>query len=484
MPLVDVGAASQSSNAHDSGSDSGGSRSSSPLSQVQSSSASSNDSSSSSSSNDGAEDPSRLKLAEYLELEARRARTSKARAAAIAGKAARRLAKHAILDFPEHPAQDFRDDVKGTNTLMGPGAHRPRRLRLLVSYLKAWGCQLANFVQSRAVGANRVSHCLTTSIVDDCNMRLSAPPPGVHQWVVSRVTAVMNNCQTLIFGGLDGDYRAFPVYTPLVCLPRSDCRTLCQEFIGRLLAFLGEVPKRFHQFFIPSNLTENIPIQALAMCSDALATNAAVVKEIRTAVHAKHQANGSSKVVFPFLAVFCAIHQLALARKSIVYGFSNFWSSITRLSHLFEVHTFRCQFRAALVQEICESFLYVAVSQLPPEAKEWEHHRKECIGLMSTSSFRKKRVELHRELMDFDNGNIEDPKFVHYCIGSCCEGMSHEQKSQHALLQICRYYAVLFTYGCSVPLLYRWKHAHEAMKFVRATSHLDSEPVCLSFLKF
>lgn len=416
------------------------------------------------------------RFAAFLELEHRRARTRKARAAAIASKASRRLAKHLVLEAPQHPAESFRNHIKGSNSLWGPGSNTRIRVRVLVSYLKAWGGKLVKFVTERSPEESSPSHCLTTSIIDDCNMRLSTVTPGVHQWVLSRVTAVMNNVQVLIFGfqrssedaGPVLDYRAFPVYTPLVCFPRADCATICQEFVGRLLTFLGQVPARFRQFSIPPDLAKNIPVQALALCSDALATNVAVIKEIRAAVCAKQQAERDHKI-YPFVSFFCAIHQLALSRKSIIYGFSNFWSSIARLAHLFEVSSFRVQFRSALVQEICSSYQFLAVSNLPENSRLWEQYRQEVVGPMSDSVPNKKRCELHRELATFDNGNIEDPNFVHFCVGSCCEGSSHEQKAHFALLQICRLYCLLFTYGFQVPLLYRWKHANNALKFCRET---------------
>lgn len=220
--------------------------------------------------------------AESLQLERRRARTAKARAAAVAAKAGRRLAKHAILDLPEHPAGSFREAIKGENALINAASFKEKaqRLRLIVSYSKAWGRELTSFfVQARSTGANRISHSLITSVVDDCNMRLSTITPAAHQWVISRVTAVMNNCQTLILGfpsdisaEREQNYRAFPVFTPLVALPRSNRITLSKE---RLLTLCGAVPKRFHHLLIPEHLIDSIQIQSLAVCCDALATNCA-----------------------------------------------------------------------------------------------------------------------------------------------------------------------------------------------------------------
>ena len=428
-------------------------------------------------------------------LEMRRARTAKARAAAIAAKATRRLTKQIDLDLPDqHPAASYKADIQGDNALMGPGANKFRRLRLVISYMKAWAREVKMFVMGPSCQHRKIHYCLTTSIVDDTNMRLSGITPGVHQWNISRVVSVMNSVQSLTFGFTPHEpqrpqasedvgantnskleYKCFPIYSPFVCLPKADCVTLCREIIDRLLPFLGKVPGRFEDLQLPVNLTDGIPLQAVALCCDALATNVAVIKELRGAVHAKTQLEETT--VYPFISFFCGIHQLALARKSLIFGFSNFWSSITRLSHLMEVQNFRTQFRAAMVHVICGSYSYIPVASEPQMAKEWRQYRNECVGLIANSnySFNRKRLELHQSLMTFDNSDIESPAFTHFCTGNCCVGSTHSQKSHHALLQICRYYSLLFTYGFAVPLLYRWKHAHEALKFCRETCHLDSK---------
>ena len=233
------------------------------------------------------------------------------------------------------------------------------------------------------------------------------------------------------------ELRAFPAYTPLVCLLRSDRSTLCREFVGRLVTFIGEVPGRFRHF-LPERLTESIPIQGVALRSDALATNVAVLKELRTAVVVKHRQSAGDGKIYPLIGFFCAIHQLALSRKSLIYGFPNFWSSITRLSHLFEVGSFRTQFRAAVVQEICAHFQYKAVSELPSSSASWQQYLSAPMywNDFQFRFFQQGAIRVHQSLMKWDNGNPESTAFQHYCTGDCCQGSSLEEKSRFCLVQV------------------------------------------------
>ena len=96
-------------------------------------------------------------VAAALKLQMKRQRqTAKARAASLASKALRRLAKTAIVEAPKHKAEAYREDVKADNTLARPGAAsgsqgiaRRRRLRLLVSYLQGWVAAVMSFFPER-----------------------------------------------------------------------------------------------------------------------------------------------------------------------------------------------------------------------------------------------------------------------------------------------------------------------------------------------
>ena len=156
----------------------------------------------------------------------------------------------------------------------------------------------------------------------------------------------------------------FKIHTPMVCLPKADADAIANEFVTRLLMFLGCVPHshRFQQFGLAAKLAKEVTIQTVCCCFDSLVTNLARLKGVRIAVHKKQKATGHT-TIYPF-GIQCQIHQLALTRKPL-RGFVGFWSSIVRLAHLFEIHSFRAEFRSALLQIIAESFSFIPCAQVP-----------------------------------------------------------------------------------------------------------------------
>ena len=428
--------------------------------------------------------------------------TAKARAACIAARARRRMAKNAVLDLPPHPASSYREHVRSNNTLTQPAQSHVnvrKRTRLLASYLKAWATAIMNCLRSYSGDLPQnatVTHALTTCVVDDTNVRLASPIPDVPQWKMSRVLSIMQLVQNMFVyfcPNAQGDqgsemhypYHTFPVHTPFACLAKTDKVGLAAEFRSRLISFLGAVPDRFRSVGLPAELLQDVPIQALCICFDSLVTNLAVLKKFRSSICSEHDkmkqqqqqqttqpgeaSSGRLQKMYPLVYFCCAIHQLALARKPLLLGIPQFWSSITRLTHLFEVHSFRVHLRGAIVAVICSSFSYIPVATLPAQAEEWKEIRRECCGMVTdqATGYNKKRLELHQQLLKYDNGDIEEPTFTHFCTGSCCTGETHEEKAAFAQLQIVRYYLLLFSFGCPVPLLYRWKHAHRALRYCR-----------------
>ena len=409
-------------------------------------------------------------------------RTAKARAAVMANRSQLRQERKGLVVPPEHPAQKFADYVKGTQ-LDKPGEcsgkSRRSRLRLIVSYLKAWALRVVLFFKKVEESPDlAIHHTIVTTIIDDTNMRLCAANNEVQEWKTSRVVSVMNNIQTLIlnYGPPQPDaprcHKVLPVHTPLVALSKADRDSLYTEFRSRLFFFLGEVSARFQVFKIAADVAKKVPIQALTLCCDSLVTNIAVLKQLRCAAHKKHamakEGSQSCGPVFPIWVVLCVIHQLALSRKPIILGFPGYWSTLVRLSHLFEVQNFRTQFRRSLLAVVCDSFEYIAVPSLPTDCAKWRDHRREICGIVADTTARhnKKRSELHVTLARWDNGNPADSKIIHWCDGFCCKGGDHTTKARFAMLQCCRYLALLFSFGYPVPLLYRWVHCPRALQFV------------------
>lgn len=404
----------------------------------------------------------------------RHQRTAKARKTRIRSAATRKLSKNAVLERP-HPADRFKHDLHGDSEIHQPGQHssvpRLRRLRLIVSYLKSWCAAVRQYFQS-----STVDHSLVIAIVDDTNMRLSEVPSGSERWRIGRVVNVMNTIQKLVVSRRNEtdrtkrENKTFNVITPLVVLPKADTETVAAEFQSRLLAFLGFVASRYHDL-IPETLLQNVPIQGTVVMFDSLKVNVSMLKHLRQAVHEKHVASDPSDgSMHPLFATFCLLHQLALARTPILRAFSGFWSSVVRLSHLFENSSFRLQFRHSMVQVICDSFSFVAVPEIPGEASAWKHKR---VSLVKYTDGSMKRISLHTDLMKWDNGDMDSTEMVHFCLGHCCRGSTQASKSWFALLQLTKYYTLLFGFGFPVPLLYRWTHAKRASQFVKDSGFMS-----------
>lgn len=334
---------------------------------------------------------------------------------------------------------------------------------------------------------HEVSHVVLTAVVDDTNIRVAEVPSStVPTWRLSRVTAVMNCCQQLLVSFREkpgqGDntgqdvndndndtgwsLKFFTVQTPMIALPKSDRDTLSVHLMGRLLFFLGKVSRAYQSMGLPADLSLQARLQGVILVFDSLKTNIAMMKQFREVVHQHHNEDVAVKGnnFHPMLPVCCLLHQLALARQPMLLGLSGYWSTVVRLSHLFESNSFRNNFRVSLLRVLCKNFIYIPVAEMPNESCEWRAERVRMYRYTHESS---KRIQLHNSLSKFDNGNPTVPSLVHYCQGHCCRGDCQTDKENYALAQICKLYMLLFSYGFPVPLTYRWVHAQRALQYMK-----------------
>lgn len=432
-----------------------------------------------------------------LDLQAlkRRQRTEKARAQSLVNRAVRKAQiSNPARAMSVHPADSYREDLLSTSQLTKPGvshASRKRRLRLLWSWFSAWTGSIFSFLWN-SESATKIRHALNICIVDDTNMRLTPVETEIHRSKRSRVVSCMNNVQTLLFNVstdngseaveqsscmelAESSYRSFLVHTPLLPLERTNAQGLATELISWVFLWLGSIGERFHQFnrsvTIQSSSLPSIPIQSLIICWDSLKTNIAVLKGLRCALFLKRKSmdddmSGKPDKLFPLLPVRCAIHQVALCRKHLLFHFSGHWSAIVRLAHLFEATSFRTQFRKCLLKVISANFECIQVAILPAEHTIWQERRKMAGISKEDPRYQKRRLEAHRKLAVLDNSDPDSVKIIHWCIGpSCACGGS----AKTALIRICQLYCELFCSGFAVPLTYRWLHAQPALAFCKDT---------------
>ena len=319
--------------------------------------------------------------------------------------------------------------------------------------------------------ATDIQSVLSVNVVDDTNIKLA---DGMHGSAVVR--SVMSNVQQhIVFRSTETEPaelpQSFAVHQPLVSLKRANAQHLCQQLLSWCLCFAGNVGQRLQSWGVPEDLFKNVRRQVFILVSDALRTNDAVFQELAKEVHYTSIDRGRAARADQHLAiqVHCTIHQAALTRKTLALGFSGYWTTLVRFGHCFESYNFRQRFRAAMSKVVKESFQYVPVCSLPPEAALWKSEKIRCLRLEAddghagrTSSGFSKRFRAIFKHMEKDNGDARSTAIVHWCIGpSCCP-----KGKDDALSFLLQSFAEMFAY-MSVPLLYRWKHAAEANNFIR-----------------
>ena len=312
------------------------------------------------------------------------------------------------------------------------------------------------------------SHVISVNVNDDTNIKLT---PAQRQ---SRsVRSVMANIQHhIVFkhGAPDADMPSwFLLHQPTLVLHRAVASHMLHQFKTWCLHLAGQVGPRMLAWGIPGDLFKHVRRQTFIFVADALKANDTLFRQLSKIMHCR-----APEVREPpddvALQMHCNIHQVSLTRRTLALGFDGYWSSLVRLGHLFEAHSFRQRFATSLAKVVSDSFVYVECGKdLPAEAVTWRQETIRCLRLHSDDghaglrgakvSKRMKNVWKH---MEKDNGNPREPTIVHWCTGqNCCPGGKEE-----ALTFLIESFTRMFEYTC-VPLLYRWKHAAKANSFVR-----------------
>ena len=410
----------------------------------------------------------------------RQKQTEKAREASKKSKLMKKLSKTLALKPPPSKAETFLPDLQVNCDMNKPGNSRTqvreRRQRLIWSWLKATCTAVSNLFQPVGGKSPGIAHVLGVSVMDDTNVVTSKAVQG--PWQSNRVVTAMNNWQTCTVcyqkdseEACMGQRVSFQMHTPPVILPRATAPMIWSELKGWMLGFAGVPGRKWQMFGLGQDLFSGVSMVAQLLCFDSLKTNVKVMKMLRQdifQINAKEDPNAAaSSTTHPVLGLLCSIHQLALCRNSLLFFYRGFWSSIVRLSHLFEIHNFRAQFRSALFSVLVESFQYIEVASLPESFAEWSAERKRVCNVVTTdSTYATGRLLHHLLLARVDNGECSSDTITHWCCGSrCCGGKSAEERSDFCLMLICKYFCFLFGFGFAVPLAYRWKHSQPALRW-------------------
>ena len=341
--------------------------------------------------------------------------------------------------------------------------------RSLYSYIHAFALALKQLFEGCSSGTSPPPlHVLNTHIVDDTSTKMRGPSAQTDRLAVY---TVMNTVQTLhvrkkfcFENGMvldDGDSCInFRIPTPLMILDNPDTNGIYKSFISCAFVTSQGVGKMLCNFGVPNDLVPETAWQTFIFVGDALRANNSAYKQECKAM-AKNNANNIRR---KHLAIKfkCCIHQTCLIRKPIVLMLPRVWSTIVRLSHLFEGMSFRKSFARTLTALISTNFQYMEVPELPPASHLWKLKSDTLRASFRCQS--KMRRSAFESCLDFLNGDLNSDCFFHFCVRNgnkrCCEG------KEDALAKILKILVPFCSKGYQVPLLYRFKHYDEAISFI------------------
>ena len=280
---------------------------------------------------------------------------------------------------------------------------------------------------------------------------------------------------------------SFPAPTPLVILEQANAPTISMSAMATsfITATFGGVGQLFSRFGIPGRIFQDTPgFRTHVFIADSLrAKDKAFDMETAKLLEQRRLDESFEKNLL--LQIRCCTHQVALIRKPIVLLIPRFWSTLVRISHLYELMSFRRHIAATLTSIICGNFFCIQ-SQSKPDGMDLWKQRAEALQKTYLNKCQHAKSKLLGEILAFCNGDLSQQTFVHYCTYGedgrpCCAD------SREALSKALRLLVRFFSSGYAPPLLYRFKHYQEAVGFIqmgcaihgilpRALSAADTSP--------
>ena len=308
-----------------------------------------------------------------------------------------------------------------------------------------------------------VHHVINTHIVDDTSTRMRGPSHNDP----ATIFTIMNSIQDVHIRYDDADSTgdnceggqlvSFRIPTPLIVLEDASGKGIFEAFMAFAAISSKGVGSMLQRYGVQQDIIQS-KWKCFVFIGDSLKANQSAFRQEAAQVikhaDAKHLCLNFRRLV----------HQIALIRKPVVLSIPRLWSTLVRLSHLFEVVSFRKAFARALASVITSSFTYIPISENLPQAAEWESVRKRLQANFRCKS--KCRMRNLEALLAFVNGDPASDCVFHYCIQTppgeepCCTGR------EHALAKCLRHLVPFLARGFPVPLLYRFKHYDEAVSYM------------------
>ena len=161
------------------------------------------------------------------------------------------------------------------------------------------------------------------------------------------------------------------------------------------------------------------------------------------------------------LDVHYQAHQTCLLTRAVYQTQGDLPSALVRLGHILEGATNMGKLLVAVDAVVDEIFECRQVLRLPDECAAWQGDS--CWILKAYQSCGALSEAGCKAIVDHDNGQWNDSKYIHYCIvdtcPSGCTNLEQSRKIAKVLARTC------MGSGCPVALLYRWKHVDAALAF-------------------
>lgn len=338
------------------------------------------------------------------------------------------------------------------------------RARCVYSAIKAFVSMVMTVMEGK-----QPKHVLNCCIVDDCSTRMRGPA-GTDR---TTVYTVMNSVQSLHIRDCDFQdisescVTSFSAPTPLVILEQADASTISMSamataFITATFAGIGQL---FSRFGIPDRIFQDTPgFRTHVFIADSLRANDKAF-DMETAQLLQRRQLDKSFEKNLLLQIRCCTHQVALIRKPVVLLIPRFWSTLVRISHLYELMSFRKHIASTLTSIICSNFLCVQSDSKPNDMDLWKQ-RAQALQKTYLNKCQSVKSKLLGEILAFLNGDLSQQAVVHYCTYGedgrpCCAD------SREALSKALRLLVRFFSSGYAPPLLYRFKHYQEAVGFIQ-----------------
>lgn len=314
-------------------------------------------------------------------------------------------------------------------------------------------------------------HCLNCHTIDDTNTRMRGPNPSCDP---TTVFTIMNSVQAIHVRfecSPKACIQSFHIPTPLLVIENADADGIHRGCMSSALLTSGGVGQLLQRFGLGKDTCNDCEFKTFVFVGDSLKANGAAFQSERLRLIAQRQMDDSNVAKHMALQVKCATHSASLIRKPIVLLIPHYWTTLVRLSHLFEGLNFRKQIATALTTILHQSFVLVQTHDYPPEMATWKQHSLRLKDSFYCRSVRK-RDQLAK-ILDFFNGNLKLSTIVHYCQFDangipCCKDLSDARNKALCLA------VPWLSSGYPCPLLYRFKHFDHAAGFVHIGIQLHS----------